>query len=55
VVGACALGMLELGTLVHRAFIMHSLDADPPVWAALRVVLALAAGAYVFLGPKTRR
>ncbi len=55
VVGACALGALELGTIVHRAFIMKSLDADPPVWAALRVALAVAAGAYVFLGPKTRR
>jgi tRNA A-37 threonylcarbamoyl transferase component Bud32 len=48
-VGACTLGVLELGTLVYRAFVLHSLDADPPVWAALRVVLAVAAAALVFL------
>jgi serine/threonine-protein kinase len=54
-VGACTLGALELGTLVHRAFIMHSLDADPPVWAALRVALAVAAAAAVFLRNKRAR
>jgi serine/threonine-protein kinase len=54
-VGACALGVLELGTLVHRAFIMNSLDADPPVWAGVRVALAVGAGAYVFLRNKSRR
>jgi serine/threonine-protein kinase len=51
-VGACTLGALELGTLLHRAFIQHSLDADNPVWAALRVALALGAAAVVFLRKK---
>jgi tRNA A-37 threonylcarbamoyl transferase component Bud32 len=49
VVGACTLGTLELGTLLHRAFIQSSLDADSPVWAAIRVGLALTAAALVFL------
>jgi hypothetical protein len=48
-VGACSLGALELITLLHRAFIQHSLDADSPVWAAIRVALALSAAAIVFL------
>lgn len=48
-VGACTLGALELGTLVYRAFVLQSLDADPPIWAALRVVLSLGAAAVVFL------
>jgi eukaryotic-like serine/threonine-protein kinase len=54
-VGACTLGVLELATLVHRAFVMHSLDADPPVWAALRVALAVGAGALIFLRSRRLR
>jgi serine/threonine-protein kinase len=54
-VGACTLGVLELATLVHRAFVMHSLDADPPVWAALRVALAVGAAALIFLRSRRLR
>lgn len=55
VVGATTLGALELVTLVHRAFVVHSLDADPPIWAALRVTLALSAAGYLFLTRKRSR
>jgi serine/threonine-protein kinase len=48
-VGVSSLGALELGTLVYRAFVLQSLDADPPIWAALRVGLSLSGAAYVFL------
>jgi hypothetical protein len=51
-VGASTLGAFELGTLVYRAFVLHSLDADPPIWAALRTIVALGAAAVVFLRPR---
>jgi hypothetical protein len=54
-VGACTLGVLELVTLVHRAFVLKSLDADPPIWAAVRVAFALGASAFVFLRKKSAR
>jgi serine/threonine protein kinase len=53
-VGSSTLGALELGTLVYRAFVLQSLDADPPIWAALRVTLALAGAAIMFLRPPRR-
>jgi tRNA A-37 threonylcarbamoyl transferase component Bud32 len=53
-VGACTLGVLELFTILHRAFIQHSLDADSPVWAAIRVGLSLAASTFVFLRGKSK-
>jgi serine/threonine-protein kinase len=53
-VGATCLGALELGTLVYRAFVLRSLDADPPIWAALRVTLALGVAAFAFLRLRRR-